>query len=77
MKIYTYAALKDYFDKEFVVGEQLATVNELNAFLIKLNPAAANILSGSRYAVKDNFVGKDFTLNKEDAIHIMPPSSGG
>jgi len=77
MKIYTYASLKDYFDKEFVVEEPLATVEELNNFLARRNPAAIAILSSSRYAVQDSFVGNDFSLNKEDHIHIMPPSSGG
>lgn len=77
MKVYTYAALKDYFDKEFVVNEQFKTVQELNNFLTQRNPAAATILSACRYAVKDNFVTNDFTLNTEDSIHIIPPSSGG
>ncbi len=77
MKIYTYAILKDYFDKEFVVEEQIATVQELNNFLTHHNPAASSILSACRYAVKDNFVNNDFTLSKEDTIHIIPPSSGG
>ena len=77
MKIYTYAILKDYFDKEFVVEEQFATVQELNTFLTQRNPAAATILSACRYAVKDNFVTDDFVLSKEDTIHIIPPSSGG
>jgi molybdopterin converting factor small subunit len=77
MKIYTYAALKDYFDKEFVVDEQFATVQELNNFLTQRNPAAAAILSACRYAVRDNFVTNDFGLSTEDTIHIIPPSSGG
>lgn len=77
MKVYTYAILKDYFDKEFVVEEQLVSVKDLNNFLSQRNPAATTILSACRYAVKDNFVGDDFVLNTEDTIHIIPPSSGG
>ncbi|MES2849183.1 MAG: MoaD/ThiS family protein [Bacteroidota bacterium] len=77
MKIYTYAILKDYFDKEFIVDEQLVTVQDLNNFLSQHNPAAATILSACRYAVKDNFVTDDFILTTEDSIHIIPPSSGG
>ena len=77
MKIYTYAILKDYFDKEFVVEEQFGTVQELNTFLKQRNPAAATILYACRYAVKDNFVTDDFVLNTQDTIHIIPPSSGG
>ena len=77
MKVFTYAILKDYFDKEFVVDEQLSTIKELNDFLIKTNPDANTILSACRYAVKDSFVEEHFALHTDDTIHIMPPSSGG
>lgn len=77
MKIYTYAVLKDYFDKEFIIDEPVDTVEGLNNLLTQKNPAAASVLSACRYAVKDNFVADDFILNKEDHIHILPPSSGG
>ena len=77
MKIYTYAALKEYFDKEFVVDEQFTTVQALNNFLTQRNPASATILSACRYAVKDNFVTDEFVLSTVDTIHIIPPSSGG
>jgi sulfur-carrier protein len=77
MKVYTYAVLKDYFDKEFVVDEQVSTVQGLNNLLAQKNPAAAAILSACRYAVKDNFVTDEFILTIEDTIHIIPPSSGG
>jgi sulfur-carrier protein len=77
MKVYTYAILKDYFDKEFIVDEQASTIESLNTLLIQKNPAAATILSACRYAVKDNFVTDDFVLTTEDSIHIIPPSSGG
>jgi molybdopterin synthase sulfur carrier subunit len=77
MKIYTYAALKDYFDKEFVVEEEFSSIEQLNNFLTQRNPAATTILSACRFAVKDSFVDNDFILTKEDSIHIIPPSSGG
>jgi sulfur-carrier protein len=77
MKIYTYAILKDYFDKEFVVDEQVNTIEGLNNLLTQKNPAAAAILAACRYAVKDDFVTSDFVLHASDIIHIIPPSSGG
>jgi sulfur-carrier protein len=77
MKIYTYAVLKDYFDKEFIINETASTVKGLSELLTQRNPAAATILSACRYAVKENFVSEDYILNNEDHIHIMPPSSGG
>lgn len=77
MKIHTYAVLKDFFDKEFIIDEPVSTVQQLNELLTQRNPAAAAILSACRYAVKDSFVSDDFILNQHDSIHIMPPSSGG
>lgn len=77
MKIHTYAVLKDYFDKEFIIDEAVGTVQGLHDLLTQRNPAAATILSACRFAVKDSFVSDDFALSKDDDIHIMPPSSGG
>lgn len=77
MKIYTYAALKDYFDKEFAIDEPIETVAALHLFLTQKNPAAATVLSACRFAVKDDFVSDDFRLQNEDNVHIIPPSSGG
>jgi len=77
MKIYTYAILKDYFDKEFSIDENISNVALLNNFLAQRNPAAKDILAACRFAVKDNFVTNDFELQPEDQVHIIPPSSGG
>ena len=77
MKIYTYAILKDYFDKEFAVDETVSNVDGLYHFLVQRNPAAKDILAACRFAVNDQFVTNDFTLNQQDQVHIIPPSSGG
>ncbi len=77
MKVYTYAALKDYFDKEFIVDEPVHSVQALHTLLMQRNPASATVLSACRYAVKDNFVDNDFALTNDDSVHIIPPSSGG
>jgi molybdopterin converting factor small subunit len=77
MKIYTYAVLKDYFDKEFTVDETVSNIESLNSILAERNPAAKDILAACRFAVKDNFVTNDFELQPGDQIHIIPPSSGG
>jgi sulfur-carrier protein len=77
MKIQVYAILKDYFDRDFTVDETVGSIDALNTILIKRNPAAADILSGCRYAVNDSFVDNQFQLQPNDSIHIIPPSSGG
>lgn len=77
MTIQVYAALKDYFDPEFEITEPIGSVEELRHFLLTRNPGAGNIMPVCRFAVNDEFVDSQFQLHAHDAIHIIPPSSGG
>ena len=77
MKIQVYAVLKEYFDKEFSVQKNFGTIQELKDFLMESNPEAKGIISKSRFAVHDEFVDDTYTINNDDHISIMPPSSGG
>lgn len=77
MKIQVYAVLKDYFEKEFTLSQSFSDINSLKSFLINKNPRAENVLNISRFAVDNEFVENDFSLNENDNISIMPPSSGG
>ena len=77
MTIHTYAVLKDFFDKEFVIDDAVTTIESLQQLLMSKKPAAENVLSSCRFAVKDEFVNNDFILQPGDIIHIIPPSSGG
>jgi len=77
MTIQVYAALKDYFDTEFEITEPVHSVEELRTLLLKRNPGAEAIMPVCRFAVNDTFVDSQFQLKAHDAIHIIPPSSGG
>ncbi|RYE04237.1 MAG: MoaD/ThiS family protein [Sphingobacteriaceae bacterium] len=77
MKIEVFAVLKDYFDKEFQLESSAKNITELKQQLVLQNPEAANVLELCRFAVHDEFVNSDFTLNPNDNITIIPPSSGG
>lgn len=77
MKIQVYAKLKDYFEKEFTLQQSFSDINSLKSFLINQNPQAENVLNISRFAVDNEFVENDYSLNQNDSISIMPPSSGG
>jgi len=77
MTIQVYAVLKDYFETEFEVTEPVRSVAELRAFLLQRNPQAEAIMPVCRFAVNDTFVDSQFQLQAHDAIHIIPPSSGG
>jgi molybdopterin synthase sulfur carrier subunit len=77
MKVQVYAVLKDYFEKEFTLQQSFDTVSSLKSFLTRQNPKAENILNISRFAVDNEIVENDYSLNEYDNISILPPSSGG
>lgn len=77
MRVQVFAALKDFFDKEFEADESIKTLAELRHSLILSNPAAENILNNCRFAVDEEFVDMNYKLKTNDTIAIIPPSSGG
>ena len=77
MRVQVFAALKDFFDKEFEADESIKTLAELRRSLILSNPAAENILNNCRFAVDEEFVDMNYKLKTNDTIAIIPPSSGG
>jgi molybdopterin synthase sulfur carrier subunit len=77
MKIQVFAVLKDYFDREFELSDDIADVATLQQHLAKVNTQAQGILQICRFAVHDEFVDQNYTLTKNDTICIFPPSSGG
>ncbi|RYE04501.1 MAG: hypothetical protein EOP44_05795 [Sphingobacteriaceae bacterium] len=77
MTIEVFAVLKDYFDKEFQLKSSATNIEELKQQLVLQNPEAAGVLELCRFAVRDEFVNADFTINPNDTITIIPPSSGG
>lgn len=77
MKIQVFAALKDYYQKEFELSGEVKDVEALKARLKELNASADNILRICRFAVDDAFVGSDYKLKDSDTVSVIPPSSGG
>ena len=77
MKIEVYAILKEYFEKQFIVQEQIESIDSLREYLSLQKPEATNILQSCRFAVDDEFVSDTYQLKENDTISIIPPSSGG
>ncbi|MRX47206.1 MoaD/ThiS family protein [Pedobacter puniceum] len=77
MKIKVFAALKDYFDKDFLLEEDLKTIADLKAHLAKQQPKASALLNLCRFAVHDEFVALSHLIHENDEISVIPPSSGG
>ena len=77
MKVEVFAILKDHFDKEFEITENINDVASLKSYLIDIKAASAGILSRCRFAIQDEFVEDHHPLEKTDTVIIIPPSSGG
>jgi len=77
MKIQVFAVLKDYFDKEFELRDEIHDIATLKNHLSHLNTGAGDILKICRFAVHDEFVDQTYPITQNDTICIFPPSSGG
>jgi molybdopterin synthase sulfur carrier subunit len=77
MKIQVFAVLKEHFQKEFELGDEISDVAQLQQRLSVLNTDAAGLLKICRFAVHDEFVDENYKLTPNDTICIFPPSSGG
>ncbi len=77
MKIQVFAVLKDHFDREFELSEDIKNIASLKDYLSHQNADADGILQISRFAVHNEFVNFDYAIKQNDTICIFPPSSGG
>lgn len=77
IKVQVFASLKEYFNSEFEISTSLSTILDLKEELEKMNPSAKKILQACRFAINENFVSLEYTINENDKIVILPPSSGG
>ena len=78
IKIKVFAAMKDFFEPEFEmeVPSQIS-VGDLSNILMIRQPFVLPVLSKSRVAINENFVGPDHFIKEDDHVYILPPSSGG
>mgnify|MGYP002777268253 FL=1 len=77
MQIHVFAVLKDYLPESFVLEKPVANVEELRAELSKKGDEVARILRSCRFAVGNTFINNTDSLNPEEEVYIIPPSSGG
>lgn len=76
MTIKLFAVLKEYFEEAYEVRD-IKTIGALRTHLVEINPDAQTILNSCRFAINNHFVPLDTSLNDQDTIFVMPPSSGG
>ncbi|WP_407426887.1 MoaD/ThiS family protein [Arcticibacter sp.] len=77
MKIEVFAALKNYFSKEFEIADQLETVADLRQHLKNINPSSSQLINMCRFVVREDLVTDTHRLLDHDHVVVLPPSSGG
>lgn len=77
MKIEVFAALKNYFSKEFEIADQLETVADLRQHLRNMNPSSSQLINMCRFVVQEDLVTDSHSLHGTDHVVVLPPSSGG
>lgn len=77
MKIEVFAALKNYFSKEFEIADQLETVADLRQHLRNMNPSSSQLINMCRFVVQEDLVADSHSLLGTDHVVVLPPSSGG
>lgn len=78
IKIVCFAGLRKYFGSEATVQVKSGvTYSKIIDELISLKPEAKEILTSSRIAVNEEFVPPDETIESENVLFLIPPSSGG
>jgi molybdopterin synthase sulfur carrier subunit len=78
IKIICFAGLRKYFGNETTVEvEDGVSYSKVIDGLKGINPEAAEVLSGCRIAVNEEFVQLGDTMKSENTLFLIPPSSGG
>ncbi|BBE17441.1 hypothetical protein AQPE_1591 [Aquipluma nitroreducens] len=78
IKIICFAGLRKYFGSETTVhvesGDNYSVIID---GLKAINPEATEVLTSCRIAVNEAFVSLGDPIKTENAIFLIPPSSGG
>lgn len=78
VKIVCFAGLRKYFGSEATVPVECgATYAKVIDELISIKPEAQEVLTSSRIAVNEEFVPLTETIQSEQVLFLIPPSSGG
>jgi molybdopterin synthase sulfur carrier subunit len=77
MTIHVYAGLKDYFQPEFELTEEVGNIDQLMACLLAINDQAAKLLAACRFAVAEGFIDSNYKFKAHEIVIVVPPSSGG
>lgn len=77
MVLQTFASLKDILSSSFEIPTFDGTIKNLRESLILKYPEAKNLLIISRFAVGSNILSDESFVKNNDAVFIIPPSSGG
>lgn len=78
MKIYVFAALKDFMPSEFeLIDVSFNSIGELKDVLKVKFPLADKLIDSCRFSTADEILAMDQEIKNYENIFVIPPSSGG
>ena len=77
VELEVHGGLKECFQTGKMEVSEGTTVEALFVQLSDRYPESARLLKSSLVAVNEEIVKKDYRLNANERLHIMPPFSGG
>jgi molybdopterin synthase sulfur carrier subunit len=78
MKIYVFAALKDFIPSELEWTDvSVKTIQDVKEVLKTKYPAAENLLEACRFSSDLEILTFDQEIKNYENIFVIPPSSGG
>lgn len=80
IKVLYFAALRERMgvaSEDLQLPDGVRDVGELAHFLERSRAPLAGVLGSVRFAVGDEFVGREHQLESGDVVALIPPVSGG
>jgi len=77
MKVYVFAALKDFMPSESELNTSINNIESLREVLILKYPAAREILNSCRFSTDKEILSQQQDITHYENIFVIPPSSGG
>lgn len=78
VRVNVFANLKDHYDPVFTLEvPDDARVEHILAELAMRHPQSQELLESCRIAVGEDLVDKNYSLQENEELFLLPPSSGG
>ena len=77
LKVMYFSVLREKIGKSEEEIDFKGPVGKLREVLKERHPEVADIIGRIRFAVNEEYVGEDYTLQGDERVALIPPVSGG